>query len=155
MLKLAEKYKQKNVIFILGSGPNYATALEAALKLKETCMVFAEGFATREFLHGPMRLVDERTLVIMFVSPNELETELELCRSLRSFGAPVVLITEKDVSCAGLFEAADDVILVPSGLPEVFSPLLYVVPIQLFAYYNSVLRGLNPDKPEKLTKVVR
>ncbi|MBS7614717.1 SIS domain-containing protein [Candidatus Bathyarchaeota archaeon] len=153
--KLAEKYKQKNVIFILGSGPNYATALEAALKLKETCMVFAEGFATREFLHGPMRLVDERTLIIMLVSPDELETELELCRSLRSFGAPVVLITEKDVSCAGLFEAADDVVLAPSGLPEVFSPLLYVVPIQLFAYYNSVLRGLNPDKPEKLTKVVR
>lgn len=153
--KLAEKYKQKNVIFILGSGPNYATALEAALKLKETCMVFAEGFATREFLHGPMRLVDERTLVIMLVSPNELETELELCRSLRSFGAPVVLITEKNVSCAGLYEAADDVVLVPSGLPEVFSPLVYVVPIQLFAYYDSVLRGLNPDIPEKLTKVVK
>jgi len=153
--KIAEKYKQKNVIFILGSGPNYATALEAALKLKETCMVFAEGFATREFLHGPMRLVDERTLVIMLAPPDELDTDLELCRSLRSFGAPVVLVTEKDVSSASLFEATDDVILVPSGLHDVFSPLLYVVPIQLLAYYSSVLRGLNPDKPEKLTKVVR
>jgi glucosamine--fructose-6-phosphate aminotransferase (isomerizing) len=152
---IAEKYKQKNVIFILGSGPNYATALEAALKLKEACMVFAEGFATREFLHGPMRLVDERTLVIMLVPPDELDTDLELCRSLRSFGAPVVLVMEKDASSAGHLEEADDVILVPRGLPDAFSPLLYVVPIQLLAYYSSVLRGLNPDKPEKLTKVVR
>jgi len=153
--KVAEKYKQKNVIFILGSGPNYATALEAALKLKETCMVFAEGFATREFLHGPMRLVDERTLIIMLVSPNEVGTELEVCKSLRSFGASVILISEQDISSPNLFEIADDVILVPRGLPDVFSPLLYVVPIQLLAYYSSVLRGLNPDKPEKLTKVVK
>ena len=153
--KIAEKYKQKNVIFILGSGPNYATALEAALKLKETCMVFAEGFATREFLHGPMRLVDERTLIIMLVSPNEFKTELEICKSLRSFGASVLLILEKGLSFSNMLKAADDVVLVPNGLPDVFSPLLYVVPNHLFAYYSSVNRGLNPDKPEKLTKVVK
>jgi glucosamine--fructose-6-phosphate aminotransferase (isomerizing) len=153
--KVAEKYKQKNVIFILGSGPNYATALEAALKLKETCMVLAEGFATREFLHGPMRLVDERTLVIMLVSPEEISTQLEICKSLRSFGAQVILISEQSISSLNLFEAADDVILVPRGLPDVFSPLLYVVPIQLLAYNISVLKGLNPDKPENLTKVVK
>jgi len=153
--KIAEKYKQKNVIFILGSGPNYATALEAGLKLKETCMVYAEGFATREFLHGPMRLVDERTLIIMLVSPEEPKSELEICKSFRSFGASVLLISEEGLSIPNMLEVADDVVLVPSGLPDFFSPLLYVVPNHLFAYYSSVNRGLNPDKPEKLTKVVK
>lgn len=152
---LAEKYSQKNVLFLLGSGPNYATALEGALKLKETCTVYAEGFATREFLHGPMRLVDERTLVIMIVSPDEVEPDLEVGKSLRNFGAPVIFISEESAYSARLNECSDEVILVPQGLPKVFSPLLYVVPLQLFAYYSSVFRGLNPDKPEKLSKVVK
>ena len=152
---LAEKYHRKNVLFLLGSGPNYATALEGALKLKETCTVYAEGFATREFLHGPMRLVDERTLVIMIVSPGEVDPDLDIGRSLRNFGAPVILISEESASSARFKECSDEVVLVPQGLPKVFSPLLYVVPLQLFAYYSSVFRGLNPDKPEKLSKVVK
>jgi glucosamine--fructose-6-phosphate aminotransferase (isomerizing) len=152
---LAEKYSQRNVLFLLGSGPNYATALEGALKLKETCTVYAEGFATREFLHGPMRLVDERTLVIMIVSPDEVEPDLEVGKSLRNFGAPVIFISEESAYSTRLKECSDGVVLVPQGLPKVFSPLLYVVPLQLFAYYSSVFRGLNPDKPEKLSKVVK
>jgi glucosamine--fructose-6-phosphate aminotransferase (isomerizing) len=153
--RLAKKYRQKKVLFLLGSGPNYATALEAALKLKETCTVYAEGFATREFLHGPMRLVDERTLVIMIVSPDEVESDLEVGRSLRNFGAPVIFVSEESASSARFKECSDEVVLVPRGLPKVFSPLLYVIPLQLFAYYSSVFRGLNPDKPEKLSKVVK
>jgi glucosamine--fructose-6-phosphate aminotransferase (isomerizing) len=151
----AEKYREKNLLFLLGSGPNYATALEGALKLKETSTVFAEGFATREFLHGPMRLVDERTLTIMMVSPDEINMYRNLRRSLRSFGAPLISISENLGSSAKLTESSDETILVPPGLPKVFSPILYIIPIQLFAYYSAVSRGLNPDKPEKLTKVVK
>ena len=151
----AERFKDKNVIFLLGSGPNYATALEGALKLKETCRIFAEGFATREFLHGPMRLVDERTLMIIMAPPDEAEDSIRLGKSLRNFGASVVFISEESCNVARLAEGADEIFLVSSGLPKVFSPLLYVLPLQIFAYYMSVSKGLNPDKPEKLTKVVK
>jgi glucosamine--fructose-6-phosphate aminotransferase (isomerizing) len=151
----AEKYREKNLLFLLGSGPNYATALEGALKLKETSTVFAEGFATREFLHGPVRLVDERTLAIMIASPEEIDKYLNLRMSLRSFGAPLILISENCERSVKLTEASDENILVPSGLPKIFSPILYIIPIQLFAYYGAVSRGLNPDKPEKITKVVK
>ncbi len=151
---IAQKYKDKNHLFLLGSGPNYTTALEGALKLKETCTVFAEGFATREFLHGPMRLVDERTPIMMIMTPDETDAYVDLGRSLKNFGAPVILVTERSERSAELAEASDEIILVPSGIPKVFSPILYIIPIQLLAYYSSVSRGLNPDKPEKLTKVV-
>ncbi len=152
---MAMRYRDTNLLFLLGSGPNYATALEGALKLKETCTIFAEGFATREFLHGPMRLVDERTLVIMMVQPNEFDTYLSLSSSLRNFGAPVILISEESEGSAVLRDYSDETILVPPGLPKVFSPILYIIPLQLFAYHSAVSRGLNPDKPEKLTKVVK
>jgi len=153
--EIAERYREKNLLFLLGSGPNYATALEGALKLKETCTIYAEGFAIREFLHGPMRLVDERTLVAMIVSPDEIGTYSNLGKSLRNFGAPVILISEETETSAKSSESWDETILVPPGLPEVFSPILYIIPLQLFAYHSAVSRGLNPDKPEKLTKVVK
>jgi glucosamine--fructose-6-phosphate aminotransferase (isomerizing) len=152
---MAEKYRDKNHVFLLGSGPNYATALEGALKLKETSTIFAEGFATREFLHGPLRLVDERTLMIMLFSPDETDIYLNLGRSLRNFGAPVIFVSESSARSAELNEASDETVLVPPGLPKVFSPILYIIPIQLFAYHSCVCRGLNPDKPEKLSKVVK
>jgi len=151
----AERFKNKYAIFLLGSGPNYATALEGALKLKETCMIFAEGFATREFLHGPIRLVDERTLMIMIASPDEIEDAVRLSKSLRSFGASLIFISEENSSSSLLSENSDETFLVSSGLQRIFSPILYVLPLQIFAYYMSLAKGLNPDKPEKLTKVVK
>jgi len=151
----AERFKDKLAVFLLGSGPNYATALEGALKLKESCRVFAEGFATREFLHGPMRLVDERTLIIIIVEPDEIEDLIRLGNSLRNFGASVVFIFEDSRDAVRLAENSDEIFLVSPGLWRVFSPILYILPLQLFAYYMSVSKGLNPDKPEKLTKVVK
>ena len=151
----AERFKDKNAVFLLGSGPNYATALEGALKIKETCRIFAEGFATREFLHGPMRLVDERTLVIIIAPPDENDNVVRLANSLKRFGASIISISEKSCSTTRLSECSEEVFFVSSGLPSVFSPILYVLPLQLFAYYTSIFRGLNPDKPEKLTKVVK
>jgi len=152
---VAEEYRDTNLLFLLGSGPNYATALEGALKLKETCTIYAEGFATREFLHGPMRLVDERALVMMMVPPDEVDICLSVSSSLRNFGAPVIMISEECEGSAALSDSSDEVILVPPGLPKVFSPILYIIPLQLFAYHSAVCRGLNPDRPEKLTKVVK
>jgi glucosamine--fructose-6-phosphate aminotransferase (isomerizing) len=150
--QLADIYSNKNFFFLLGSGPNYATALEGALKLKEACNIFAEGFASREFLHGPIQLVDEKTPLLIIVPADEINGSLSLIESLRKFGAPVIAISDKENK---LKKVSAEVICVPEGFPKVFSPILYVIPLQLFAYYSSVVRGLNPDKPEKLTKVVK
>jgi len=150
--ELSNIYKDKKFFFLLGSGSNYATALEGALKLKETCNIFAEGFASREFLHGPIQLFDERTPVLFIVTADEIDESLKLISTLRKFGSPIISISEKKEK---LDDVSTDVICIPDGFPKVFSPILYVIPLQLFTYYSSVVRGLNPDKPEKLTKVVK
>jgi len=151
-LRSAEEHKDKSLFFALGSGPNYATALETALKLKEACNIFAEGFASREFLHGPIQLVNENTPVIFIMSSDEVEDLMSLLRSVRRFNAPIISVSDDEEE---LRDISSEIICVPKSLPTIFSPILYIVPIQLFAYYSSVSRGLNPDKPEKLTKVVK
>ena len=150
--ELAQKYMHNKFFFILGSGPNYATALEGALKLKESCNVFAEGYASREFLHGPMRLVDENTPMI-FITPPSADTgeSVDLIGRFKGFGAPIITVSEGDKKITEL----GDSIIIPRGLPPAFTPMIYVGPLHLFAYYSSITRGLNPDKPEKITKVVK
>jgi len=151
--ELAGTHKDKSLFFILGSGPNYVTALEGALKLKEACNVFAEGFASREFLHGPVQLVNERTPIALIVSPYESRGEsASLIKDLKRFKAPLIAVSEEE---GEIEEECERLLPVPGGAPEVFSPILNVVPLQLLAYYLSVSKGLNPDKPEKLSKVVR
>ena len=146
----AESYKENSLFFLLGRGANYATALEGALKLKESCNVMAEGHAAREFLHGPMQLVDETTPVVVISTKNDRESLEPLSESFKRLGAPIVHISEVDDS-----QDQEDQLNVAGGLSEPLSPLAFIVPIQLFAYYSAVSRGLNPDKPTKLTKVVR
>ena len=149
---LASKLSERELYFILGSGSNFPTALEGALKLKESCNLFAEGFATREFLHGPMQLVDSRTPVFLLQGAQESERVGQLAKSFLKFGAPTVIIKRKstDTQPDGVeaFEVAPEI-------EDIFSPLVYVVPLQLYAFYTALGRGLNPDSPVKLTKVVR
>jgi len=150
--ELANTFQRVNYFFLLGSGPNYATALEGALKLKEACNLFAEGFASREFLHGPIQLIDGRTPIILLLTEDEIESFMSLMRGVVSFGAPLISISEKADVLTGV---STNVIRLPESYPKVFSPILYVIPLQLFAYYSSIARNLNPDKPEKLRKVVK
>jgi len=152
ILRLAESLEDKNFFFTLGSGPNYATALETALKLKEACNIFAEGFAAREFLHGPIQLAKKETPVICILPSDEIRAFLSLLSSIRRFGAPVISLSDGE---NGLSAVSTETIFIPKGFPKVFSPIPYIIPLQLFAYYSSVIRGLNPDKPEKLSKVVK
>ena len=149
---LASKLADKQLYFILGSGPNFPSALEGALKLKESCNIYAEGFATREFLHGPMQLVDPRTPVFLLEGSQESEQIAQLTKSFLKFGAPTVVIKHKgaDTLTDGL-----DTIDVAPNIEDLFSPLVYVIPLQLYAFYTALERGLNPDSPIKLTKVVR
>jgi glucosamine--fructose-6-phosphate aminotransferase (isomerizing) len=155
VISLAEKLKSNKFIFLLGSGPNYATCLEGALKLKEAAEIFAEGFATREFIHGPMELVSEGTPIIVFMPQSEgREESLRIMDDFRKLGADIFLVTcYEDERKKGeeFFYCID----VERKVDEIFSPIVYIVPIQLFAFHIAVKKGLNPDKPERLSKVVR
>ncbi len=135
---LAPKIAGKPVGFVLGRGPNYPTALEAALKLRETSNLHYVGYAAREFLHGPIQLVDRGTPVI-FLNWREVR---EVVQKVSSFGGEPLLVGEDG-----------DFSLPPTEYE--FSPVLMVIPIQLLSYEVSILRGLDPDRPEKLSKVVR
>ena len=151
-LKLAERFRSFKVFFLLGSDLNYPTVLEGALKLKEACNVYAEGFAAREFLHGPVQLVNEATGVFMVAPHRWSQNLIRLSEELRNYGAPVIAVSDmEDPSLKGIsYWLAPQV-----RVEELISPIIYIVPLQLFAYHSSILRGLNPDKPEKLSKVVR
>jgi glucosamine--fructose-6-phosphate aminotransferase (isomerizing) len=152
MRELSNTHKDKSSFFLLGSGSNYATAMEGALKLKEACNIFAEGFASREFLHGPIQLLNQKTPVLFMLSADEIESFLELMETITKFGSPLISISEKSKRVE---EVSTGLVCIPEGFPKTFSPILYVVPLQLLAYYSSIARNLNPDKPEKLRKVVK
>jgi len=149
---LAEIFAHNSSFFLLGHGANYATALEGALKLKESCNVVAEGYAAREFLHGPMQLLNRDTPVIVFTTESDRDMfgPLMIMKTFKDTGAPAVQFTDYE-------KTLDDseAVKVAGGLSEPVSPLTFVLPIQLFAYYSAINRGLNPDRPTRLTKVVK
>ncbi len=125
--------------FILGTGPNYPTALEGALKLRETSNLFIQAFAGREFLHGPIQLVSKETPVIIL----EKGKMPAVVHKIESYGAPLITL------------GRDADLRVEYDGPEEFYPIPYIMPLQFLALYVSLAKGLNPDKPEKLGKVVR
>ncbi|MEM2111200.1 MAG: SIS domain-containing protein, partial [Candidatus Bathyarchaeia archaeon] len=125
VLKISEKYSDKNFFFILGSGASYVTALETALKLKESCNIYAEGFASREFLHGPIQLLNDKTPVIFILSSDEVENLMSLINSVRRFGAPVISVSDDEEKIKFF---STDVVYVPKNFPKMFSPIIYMPP---------------------------
>jgi len=149
---LARKYANHPNMLYMGRKYNAPLASEGALKLKETAYVHAEGYAAGEMKHGPIALLDEKfpTLVIATKDSvyEKMRSNIEEARARR---APVIaLASEGD---EGLLHLTDDIIYVPRTI-EMLSPILNVVPLQLFAYHMAVARGLDPDKPRNLAKSV-
>ncbi len=147
--ELASHLKESKGFFILGSGALYPSALEAALKLKETCNMIAEGYAMREFLHGPMQLIGSDTPILMLINtPDELMQGDQMAAKFKNFNVFIVSVGVSKLN------NSDFHFQVPK-VTEIFMPALIILPIQLFAFYLSIERGLNPDRPEKLGKVVK
>jgi Glucosamine 6-phosphate synthetase, contains amidotransferase and phosphosugar isomerase domains len=122
-------------------------ALEASLKLKEAANLYAEGFALREFLHGPMQLLGENTVVVVFEPPAATPDVGEVVDKFRKYGSRVITVS------ASQDEVAD--IVAASSVEEEFYPVIATVPAQLLALFSSLRRSLDPDNPSKLSKVVR
>lgn len=151
--KLAQKYRDKPCFFFLGRGISYATALEGRLKLMEIAYVPSIAFPAGESKHGPISLVDQGFPVVFICPPDETRRILlGNIMEMKARGASVIAICEENDE--DIKSLVDDYIEVAAGIPEVLSPIPYVVPLQIFAYYMAVERGCNPDMPRNLAKSV-
>ena len=151
--QIAKKYKDKKDFFFLGRGISTATAYEGRLKLMEIAYAAAIAFPAGESKHGPISLI-EPGFPVIFVCPKD-ETHKTLIGNImemKARGAAIIAVIEEgDDEVKSL---VDDYMEVPSGVPEVLSPIAFIIPLQLFAYYMAVERGYNPDMPRNLAKSV-
>jgi glucosamine--fructose-6-phosphate aminotransferase (isomerizing) len=150
--ELAEKYKDFNNFLYLGRKYNFPIALEGALKLKEISYIHAEGYGAGEMKHGPIALIDENfpTFVIA-PSDSVYEKVISNVEEIKARkGKILALATEGNED---IKKIADEVIYIPKTL-EMLTPIISVIPLQLFAYHMGVLRGCDVDKPKNLAKSV-
>lgn len=146
---IAESLREHSRLVVVGRGYNLSTAFEITLKVKETSGVLAHGYSSADFLHGPKAVLD-RTLPVMAVSPGRVFDDLDSVAALvREQGAPLIAVSDRPEVLA----AADVALPLPAGVPEWLSPMVAVVPGQLWALGFSLARGLQPDAPRGLTKV--
>ncbi|MEO8176549.1 MAG: glutamine--fructose-6-phosphate transaminase (isomerizing) [Sphingomicrobium sp.] len=140
-------------VLYLGRGPDYAMALEGALKLKEISYIHAEGYAAGEMKHGPIALIDETVPVIVLAPSGPLfEKTVSNMQEVRARGGKIVLISDaKGIALAG--EGCMATIEMPEVHPLI-APLVYAVPVQLLAYHVAVLKGTDLDQPRNLAKSV-
>jgi glucosamine--fructose-6-phosphate aminotransferase (isomerizing) len=151
--QIAKKYKDTRTFFFLGRGISTATAYESRLKLMEIAYAAAIAFPAGESKHGPISLV-EPGFPVIFICPKD-ETHKTLIGNImemKARGASIIAVIEEEDE--EIKRLADDYVEVPKGIPEALSPISYVVPMQLLAYYMSVERGYNPDMPRNLAKSV-
>jgi len=151
--QIARKYKDGKCFFFLGRGISLATALEGGLKLLETNQIPSIVYPSGEIEYGLTGLI-EKGFPMIFICPKD-ETHkrmVEAMAEMKARGASIIAIIEEgDEEVKAL---ADDYIETMKDIPEVLSPILCAVALQLFAYYMAVERGLNPDTPRHLTKAV-
>ena len=150
---LVERYSGERLFVYLGRGISSATALEGRLKLLELTYVPSLAYPAGESKHGPISVIEEGVPVV-FVCPRG-ETRRDIVGSImemKARGAHIISVCEEgDSDIIGL---SDEVVEMPTGIPEILSPIPYVVPLQLFAYHLAVQKGLDPDMPRNLAKSV-
>jgi glucosamine--fructose-6-phosphate aminotransferase (isomerizing) len=151
--ELTENYKDKNLFLFLGRGIGSAVALEGRLKLLEITYIPCLAYPAGESKHGPISIIEEGVPCV-FICPRG-STHNEIIGSImemKARGAYIISICEENDE--EIISLSDDVIKVPKGIPEVLSPIPYIIPLQLLSYYISIKKGLDPDKPRNLAKSV-
>ena len=151
--QIAKKYADCPVFFFLGRGISTATASEGRLKLMEIAYIPSIAFPAGESKHGPISLIEEGFPVV-FACPKDdtHKTVIGNIMEMKARGAHIIAVVEEgDNDIKGL---ADDYIEVPKGIPSVLSPIPFIVPLQLLAYYTTLEKGYNPDMPRNLAKSV-
>ncbi len=157
--RLAELYYRVDDFMFLGRAIHYPIAMDGALKLKEVSYIHAEGYPTGEAKHGPNALIDYRLPLVMIATcdpgdPGSVVRYEKNVSNMEGFkkqgGTVIALATEGDATVPAL---ANETIFIPPA-PELLSPILEIVPLQLFAYYVAAKRGLDVDRPRNLVKAV-
>lgn len=150
--EFAEEIKDKHSLFYIGRGLDYATSIEAALKLKEVSYIHTEAFAAGELKHGTISLIEENTPVIAIMTQKNLTAKtLSNVEEVVARGANVFIITShKD---ARMEKTSGKIFEIPETM-DILYPLLTVIPAQLMAYYTSIAKGIDVDKPRNLAKSV-
>ena len=150
LMHRAERYRYMEHCAVIGRGFNYATAFEIALKVKELTRIVAEPYSSADFRHGPIATVTQGFPLILVVPSGAVSHDmLELIRDLKNLKAEMIVISDDRPT----FSGANFFLPIPSGLPEWLSPLISILPGQLFALNLAEARGLNPDQPAGLHKV--
>jgi glucosamine--fructose-6-phosphate aminotransferase (isomerizing) len=148
---IVERFYYMTLCVVLGRGYNYATAYEWALKLKELAYVVAEPYSSADFMHGPIAIV-ERGFPIMAVLPSGAVYQdlLAVVRKLKeSYKAELLVISNRDEA----LELGSTQLRLPSDIPEWISPLVSIVPAQLFSYHLTRIKGFDTESPRGLKKV--
>jgi glucosamine--fructose-6-phosphate aminotransferase (isomerizing) len=150
--RLAARFEHAGNALYLGRGVNFPVALEGALKLKEISYIHAEGYPAAEMKHGPIALIDE-AMPVVFIAPKDgvhqkIVSNIEEVKARG--GRVIAIVTEGDQEIARI---ADATFPIPETI-DLLTPLLTIVPLQLFAYYVAVKRGCNVDQPRNLAKSV-
>jgi glutamine---fructose-6-phosphate transaminase (isomerizing) len=152
--KLMQKYEPlaretgENLVFdrfyFLGSGARYGLACEVNLKMKEMTLTHSEPFHFLEFRHGPMSMVTGNAVIVGMLSEKNFNHEQTVLNEMQAMGGKILSLAESDADVA--FQ---------SGIPESVRNILHLPILQLMAYYRSMAKGLNPDRPTNLTAVVK
>ncbi len=145
-----ERYRYMETCVVLGRGYNYATAFEIALKLKELNYLIAESYSSADFMHGPIAVVGSGFPALVVAPGGAMfETMHRFGLELKSRGAELLVISDQEA----LLAQAVTPLPLPAGLPEWLSPLVAIVPGQLFALHLTLAKGNDPDRPAGLQKV--
>jgi glucosamine--fructose-6-phosphate aminotransferase (isomerizing) len=149
---LASVFQNTHDLFFIGRGLDYSVSLEGSLKLKEISYVHSEAYASGELKHGPISLIVSGTPVIAVATQKNLyEKTVSNIKEVKARGANVLMLCREGEKDA--LSVANHVIELPD-MPDIFMASMSVVPLQMFAYYMSVLRGADVDKPRNLAKSV-
>jgi glucosamine--fructose-6-phosphate aminotransferase (isomerizing) len=151
---MSERYTFMDHAIVVARGLNYSNALEFALKMMETCYVVAERFSSADLLHGPIAMVEHSFPSFVFAPSGVAWPGLsETLVKLKSLRAETLVITDK--SNGEALQAAKRTICLPVEIPELYTPIPYIVPAQVFAARLAEQKGLNPDEPRTLSKVTK
>jgi glucosamine--fructose-6-phosphate aminotransferase (isomerizing) len=149
--RLVERYRYMRQCVVLGRGFNYCTAFEWALKLKELTYTIAEPYSSADFQHGPIAVV-EGGFPVLAVAPRGkvFASMLEMLGGLRRDQQAELVIISDD---KGALSLAQSPIQLPEGIPEWLTPIISIIPAQLFVYHLTQAKGINPEKPRSIRKV--
>jgi len=148
---LAARYLEIDRAVVVGRGFNYANAQEFGLKLMETCYVVAERFSSADLLHGPIAMIDEQFPAFLFAPSGVTWPAMsDIISRFETIGADTLVISDQSNR-----EVVGRTLRIAAALPELLSPIPYIVPAQLFAAALAVEKGLDPDQPRTLQKVTK